>query len=238
MNLKETGFTIIDNVFTAEEVTTIIETINNIDTSGSAFRKTSDLFAIRRFVKEVPAISPLVFNSRLRAIIDQLFGSDYFLVKSIYFDKPEQSNWFVAYHQDLTISVEEKKQVAGFDQWTIKNNQFAVQPPVALLENIFTIRIHLDDTDENNGALKIVPGSHRKGIYRPETIDWNKEEEVVCKVQSGGIMIMQPLLLHASNRTTNNNKRRVIHLEFSNQLLPGGLQWAEYLPLSNFAATM
>ena len=238
MNLQETGFTIIDNVFTAEEVSTIIETINGIDTSGPAFRKTSDLFAIRRFVKEVPAISPLVFNSRLRAIIDELLGPDYFLVKSIYFDKPEQSNWFVAYHQDLTISVEEKKQVAGFDQWTVKNNQFAVQPPVALLENIYTIRIHLDVTDENNGALKIVPGSHRKGIYRPETIDWNTEQEVVCKVQSGGIMIMQPLLLHASNRTTNNNKRRVIHLEFSNQLLPGELQWAEYLPLSNFAATV
>lgn len=238
MNLQETGFTIIDNIFTTEEVTAIIEAINSIDTSGPAFRKTSDLFAIRRFVKEVPAISPLIFNSRLRTIIDELFGPDYFLVKSIYFDKPEQSNWFVAYHQDLTISVEEKKQVAGFDQWTVKNNQFAVQPPVVLLENIFTIRIHLDDTDENNGALKIVPGSHRKGIYRPETIDWNTEQEVVCKVQSGGIMIMQPLLLHASNRTTNNNKRRVIHLEFSNQLLPGELQWAEYLPLSNFAATM
>lgn len=237
MNLHEAGFTIIGNVFTPEEVAAIIATINNIDTSGPAFRKTSDLFAIRRFVKEVPAISSLVFNSRLRAIINQLFGPDYFLVKSIYFDKPEQSNWFVAYHQDLTISVDQKKQVAGFEQWTVKNDQFAVQPPVTLLENIFTIRIHLDDTDENNGALKIVPGSHRKGIYRPETIDWNIEKEVVCNVQSGGIMIMQPLLLHASNRTTNNNKRRVIHLEFSNQLLPGELQWAEYLPLNNLAAT-
>jgi hypothetical protein len=232
--LQESGFAIIDNVFTEDEVAAIIETINNIDTSGPAFRKTSDLFAIRRFVKEVPAISPFIFTSRLRTIIDQLFGADYFLVKSIYFDKPEQSNWFVAYHQDLTISVDQKKQVAGFDQWTVKNDQFAVQPPVALLENIFTIRIHLDDTDENNGALKIVPGSHRKGIYRPETIDWTTEKEKICSVPRGGIMIMQPLLLHASNRTVNNNKRRVIHLEFSNQLLPDGLQWAEYLPLNNF----
>jgi hypothetical protein len=234
--LQESGFSIIDNVFSEEEVAAIIETINNIDTSGPAFRKTNDLFAIRRFVKEVPGISQFIFTSRLRTIIDQLFGPDYFLVKSIYFDKPEQSNWFVAYHQDLTISVDQKKQVEGFDQWTVKNDQFAVQPPLTLLENIFTIRIHLDDTDENNGALKIVPGSHHKGIYRPETIDWSIEKEEVCKVPRGGIMIMQPLLLHASNRTVNNNKRRVIHLEFSNQLLPGGLQWAEYLPLNNFAA--
>jgi hypothetical protein len=71
--------------------------------------------------------------------------------------------------------------------------------------------------------------------YRPETIDWAKEKEVVCKVPRGGIMIMQPLLLHASNRTVNNNKRRVIHLEFSNRFLPGGLQWAEYLVLNSFS---
>ena len=233
-SLQSAGYAILRDVYTTAEVTGILDVINDIDTSGPAFRKTNDLFAIRRFVKEVPAISPLLFNSRLCEIITTLFGKNYFLVKSIYFDKPEQSNWFVAYHQDLTISVDQKKPCAGFEQWTVKNDQFAVQPPVALLENIFTIRIHLDDTNENNGALKIVPGSHRKGIYRPETIDWSKETEVVCNVPRGGIMIMQPLLLHASNRTVNNNKRRVIHLEFSDQLLPGGLQWAEYLALNSF----
>ncbi len=41
-------------------------------------------------------------------------------------------------------------------------------------------------------------------------------------------MIMQPLLLHASGRTTNKRKRRVIHLEFSNSMLPGGLKWTEF----------
>ena len=40
-------------------------------------------------------------------------------------------------------------------------------------------------------------------------------------------MIMKPLLLHASNRTTNNNKRRVIHVEFSNRSLADRLQWSE-----------
>ena len=235
--LQQEGYAIIDNVFSEAEVAGIVQSINSIETSGAAFRKTSDLYAIRRFIKEVPAIGPLVFNSRLQAIIDQLFGKDYFLVKSIYFDKPGQSNWFVAYHQDLTISVDQKMQLEGYEQWTVKNDQFAVQPPVSLLENIFTIRIHLDETDENNGALKIVPGSHRKGIYRPETIDWSREKEVSCKVPRGGVMIMQPLLLHASNRTVNNNKRRVIHLEFSNLQLPNGLQWAEYLVVKNFPSS-
>ena len=72
-----------------------------------------------------------------------------------------------------------------------------------------------------------MPGSHLKGVYRPETIDWTKEKETICSVPKGGIMIMRPLLLHASGRTTNNKKRRVIHIEFSNQQLPSSLQWLE-----------
>jgi ectoine hydroxylase-related dioxygenase (phytanoyl-CoA dioxygenase family) len=44
-----------------------------------------------------------------------------------------------------------------------------------------TVRIHLDDTDENNGALRVVPKSHLKGIYRPETIDWTIETKSVAR---------------------------------------------------------
>jgi len=40
-------------------------------------------------------------------------------------------------------------------------------------------------------------------------------------------MIMKPLLFHASNKTTNNQKRRVIHIEFNNQELPYDLEWSE-----------
>jgi ectoine hydroxylase-related dioxygenase (phytanoyl-CoA dioxygenase family) len=95
------------------------------------------------------------------------------------------------------------------------------------LESNFTIRIHLDDTDEHNGALRVIPKSHMKGIYRPETIDWAKETEVTCKVKKGGVMLMRPLLLHASSRTTNGKRRRVIHIEFSNRTLPAPLKWSK-----------
>ena len=70
-----------------------------------------------------------------------------------------------------------------------------------------------------------------KGIYRPETIDWTVEAEATCNVKKGGIMLMRPLLLHSSGRTINQSKRRVAHIEFSRQSLPGGLNWAEYLPI-------
>src|SRR5690606_27292073 len=53
------------------------------------------------------------------------------------------------------------------------------------------------------------------------------ESEFQCHVKVGGVMFMKPLLLHASNRTTNGMKRRVIHIEFSKRELPGDLNWSE-----------
>ncbi|TCC92120.1 phytanoyl-CoA dioxygenase [Pedobacter frigiditerrae] len=225
--ISANGFSIIPNIYNDEEIEQILEVINQVDTSKDTFRKSADLFAIRQFLKEVPAVHDLIFNEKLKAIIQSTFGDNYFVVKSIYFDKPEQSNWFVAYHQDLTISVDKKIELENFGPWTVKQNQFAVQPPIDILQHNFTIRIHLDHTDENNGALKIIPKSHLKGIYRPETIDWTIERETICRIEKGGLMIMKPLLLHSSSKTTNNNKRRVIHIEFSNVELPNELQWAE-----------
>lgn len=221
------GFAIIDNVYTAEEVDAILHTISEADTSKPAFRKSNELFAIRRFLNEVPATYNLIFNDRLASIISNNLGDDYFVIKSIYFDKPEGSNWFVPYHQDLMVSVDKKLDIDGYGPWTEKQAQFAVQPPLHILESNFTIRIHLDDTDEKNGALRVIPESHLKGLYRPETIDWTKETETICKVKKGGVMIMKPLLLHASNRTINNSKRRVIHLELSNCSLADPLEWSE-----------
>lgn len=228
-HLAENGFSVVNGIYSTEEVREILTVIENADPTKETVRKSTDLFAIRQCLKEIPDLTPHVFNTRLKLLIHEVMGDNYFVVKSIYFDKPETANWYVAYHQDLTISVDKKIELKDFGPWTTKHHQFAVQPPTELLENITTIRIHLDDTDENNGALRVVPQSHLKKIYRPKTIHWEVEQEVCCSVKQGGVMLMKPLTLHSSGRTTNGKKRRVLHIEFSNRELPDELQWSERL---------
>lgn len=225
--LKEKGFTIFNKLYNKEETNAMIAAIARAEQGKDTFRKSSDLFAIRQLFKEVPELMPVVFNTQLKQLVQEVFGPDYFIVKSIYFDKPERANWYVAYHQDLTIAVDKKLQLEHFGPWTVKQNQYAVQPPVDLLERNFTIRIHLDDTDADNGALRIIEASHLKKIYRPETINHAAEQETICPVEKGGIMIIKPLLMHSSGRSTSGKRRRVIHIEFSDQALPAGLCWAE-----------
>lgn len=226
-NIAHDGFTVIGDIYTDAEVNAVISAIELADKTGPLFRQTEDVFAIRQFLKAVPDVYSLLFNDRLKSVVSNILGDDYFVVKSIYFDKPGSSNWFVAWHQDLTISVDQKIDIAGYGLWTVKYYKFGVQPPLDILQDNLTIRIHLDDTDEGNGALKVLSGSQLKYIHRPESIDWQLETEVSCNVQAGGIMIMRPLLMHASNRTTNNKKRRVVHIEFSRAKLAGGIGWAE-----------
>ncbi len=226
------GFAIIESIYSDAEINSIVQAIENVETTNPTFRKSADLFAIRQFFKEVSNANELLLTPKLNQLVHDVFGAGYFVVKSIYFDKPGNSNWFVSYHQDLTISVDKKQEEDGFVNWTVKQNQYAVQPPIAVLQNNFTIRVHLDDTDENNGALKVISASHLKGIYRAENIDFTQDKETACCVEKGGIMIMKPLLMHSSSRTINNRKRRVVHIEFSKSNLPAGINWAEMMLLN------
>ena len=226
--VEKSGYSIIDAVFSSNKIEAIIREIEKeSNSSRGTFRKSKDLFAIRQFLKEIPSVEKILFNDALKKVLESFLGKNYFVVKSIYFDKPGESNSFVAYHQDLTISVDKKLEIEGFSNWTVKQNQFSVQPNEEILKSIFTIRIHLDDTNEENGALKVIPESHDEGVVRLDTFDFKNHKEISCNVPKGGIMIMKGLLFHATNKTTNNERRRVIHLEFSNINLPEELSWSE-----------
>lgn len=233
VELEENGYSVLTDLYSEDEISQILNCIQKAEQNENSSLKTKDLFAIRQLIKSVPEISDLLFNSKLIDLISELSDSECFLTKAIYFDKPSESNWFVAYHQDLSISVDTKADLRNFLNWTFKKGQYGVHPPIEILKDTITIRIHLDDADENNGALKVIPKSHLNGIIRADSKDWKIEREFICKVKKGGAMLMKPLTLHASNRTTNGKKRRVIHLEFNKHKLPKPLAWLEYFEIKS-----
>ena len=149
--VNENGYTIIENIFTKDEISHILEIIDTQKESNQNFRKSHDLFAVRSFLQEFPELKNYLLNDKIKKILSG-FGDHYKLIKSIYFDKPPKANWIVNWHQDLTISVKEKQIVEGFSNWLPKENYFSVQPPLQYLDNIITIRIHLDDCTKENGA--------------------------------------------------------------------------------------
>lgn len=229
--LQESGHSTIAQVYSENEIAKILKCIEIGKPNDDKIQDTKDLFAIRQLLNQIPELSKILFNKNLLQLLNVLFGSNYFLTKAIYFDKPPKSNWFVSYHQDLSISVDKKIDTENYINWTFKKGQYGVQPPAKILEDTITIRIHLDDTDANNGALKVIPKSHLKGVIRHSSEDWVLENEHTCNVYKGGVMLMKPPTLHASNRSSNLERRRVIHLEFNNQDLENSLNWLEKLEI-------
>jgi ectoine hydroxylase-related dioxygenase (phytanoyl-CoA dioxygenase family) len=116
----------------------------------------------------------------------------------------------------------------GWGSWSIKDGVHHVQPPVEVLNKMLTLRLHIDCADEQNGCLKVIPGSHRRGLLQPATIDSLVKNSIAvpCIVNAGDALIMRPHILHASSKATKPNHRRVVHLEYSSYSLPEGFAWA------------
>lgn len=183
----------------------------------------------RGIAGDVREVAELAASAPVRELATAIVGNGAFVARSILFDKTPGANWKVAWHQDLTIAVLEKRDVPGFGPWSVKRGVIHVQPPVAVLERMITLRIHLDECDESNGALRVIPGSHRGGrLATTEIAAWRERvPEVTCGVPRGSILVMRPLLLHASSPALRPAHRRVIHLEFAASKLPSGLKWAQ-----------
>lgn len=224
--LENTGSSIMNHVYTKREVDKLRRTLDQ------NLPQQRPVFSQRRLIKTIPELTEILLNKNLRRIV-RAIDEKAFLVKSIFFNKPPEANWYVTWHQDRAINVEERNEIAGFSGWTKKEEVTSVLPPIEVNENCFSIRIHLDDTDESNGALKVLPGSHHKQFTNEEIkLITTNSVPVNTEVNTGGVHLMKPLLLHASAKSKSQKARRVIHLEFSSMELPIGLQWAERIDLN------
>ena len=221
--LARKGTTVLNKIYSTREVNRLRKCINayhkNADEPGS--------FAIRNLLNTIPHLREYLFNDRLKKLL-QALDKNLILTKADLFDKPKANHWYLPWHQDKTIRVAEKMKADGFSGWTRKDGAWSVIPPVKILQNTFMLRIHLDDTDERNGCLQVLPASHKK-LFAADEENLIVENALPQKVAvlAGGVHILKPLLLHASPKATVQRRRRVIHLEFCAGRLPDGMEWAE-----------
>lgn len=153
----------------------------------------------------------------------------YRAVQCTYFEKSGSRNWLVSVHQDRSIPVAARIEHPALQGWSEKEGQWFVQPPVALLEQLLAVRLHLDDCGPDDGPLRVVPGSHQQGLIDAGCAVHMRQHggEFTCCVARGGVLLMRPLLLHASSRSSGSSLRRVLHFVFAPPDLPWGLRWPD-----------
>ncbi len=220
MNELTQGFELAKQFISPETIQRLIDEITLSNNQQS-------LHGIRNAEKKLDCIAKLAHSEKILAKARSILGDEPQLVRAIFFDKNPEKNWLVSWHQDKTVSVNKKEHIDGWGPWSLKDNTHHVQPSESVLNNMVTFRIHLDDTNADNGCLKVIPNSHKRGVLTQIEIDSlvKSEVSIECEANAGDMLIMRPLILHASSKAKSPKHRRVIHLEFSSYDLPNDICW-------------
>ena len=222
MDFEDAGFEMVAGVLAPGEVAALLPLLEGL---GLPPRRGG----IRRIERKVPEVAALAHSSRLLEEAGRHLSGVPRLVRAIYFVKSPEANWFVTWHQDRTVAVSRRFEAEGWGPWSFKEGAWHVQPPLEVLEDMVTLRLHLDPATAANGCLKVLPGSHRAGLLAPEQIRGcvSAGKPVFCAGPTGGAVVMRPHILHASEKAVAPEPRRVLHFEYSSYALPDGIGWSD-----------
>lgn len=150
-------------------------------------------------------------------------------VRVVGFDKNDEVNWSLGWHQDRVVAVRDRVDLPGFSAWTRKAGVWHAEPPLDYLKSMFFLRVHLDDADAENGPLEIALGSHRAGRVLSEdaadvAVCGDRE---VCIARRGDVLAASALILHRSASSRSSSPRRAIRIDYATEPLPAPLEWAD-----------
>lgn len=224
--VRRDGFAVVPGVLDEGALDDIEESLEGVG-SGAGVMRRGGVYAVRNLLEVLPAALSLANSAAVRALVEPVLGADCSAVRGVLFDKTPSAPWKVAWHQDLSVAVRARVEAEGFGPWSVKAGVTYVQPPARVLEGVLAVRLHLDDCDDSNGPLRVLPGSHLAGRLSAEEIARRREQTrpFTCLVPRGGAVLMRPLLLHSSPAPRLPRRRRVVHLEFAAGPLPYGLEW-------------
>jgi ectoine hydroxylase-related dioxygenase (phytanoyl-CoA dioxygenase family) len=169
------------------------------------------------------AIARLAQDSRLIDLATQWLDGAAVPFKATLFDKSPDANWLVAWHQDTALPISEHLDAAGWGPWSEKCGVTYAHAPAHVLERVIALRVHLDDSTADNGPLRVLPGTHTLGVLSDSQVHELslRVKPVTCTVAAGGVVVMRPLIIHASSKINGPLPRRVLHLEYASSLALG-----------------
>lgn len=158
----------------------------------------------------------LARDPRILDMVQQLLGPDLILWSTHLFCKPGEKGREVPWHQDGQY-------------WPIR--------PLATC----TAWVALDKVDIGNGAMKVLPGSHRKGDYRHfqddspdltlnQVIDpeqYDEADAVHLELEPGQLSLHDVHLVHGSAANTSGRRRAGLALRY----MPASASFRRDLPI-------
>lgn len=220
-SVEEHGFAIISGVFSAEFLDQALGEMSRLAPQRSRA-------GVRHALRLAP-VAKIARCPQLTSLAADVLGPAAFPYRATLFEKTSSANWLVVWHQDTALPLRERQEIPGWGPWSIKEGVTYAHAPASALSQVLALRIHFDDSTRDNGPLRVLPGTHNRGVLKDEEIDElsGKLPAVDCVVEKGGVVAMRPLLVHASSKLLNEKPRRVLHIEYAaSQFIAAPLQLA------------
>jgi ectoine hydroxylase-related dioxygenase (phytanoyl-CoA dioxygenase family) len=208
-SVEDDGFAIVSPVLSTNEILTLLGDLRDLDhRPGRA--------GVRHILRH-PAVNRIANDSRLLAIAWQILGENASPFRATLFDKSPGANWLIAWHQDTALPLRERRDATGWGPWSVKEGIVYAHAPARALERVLALRLHLDDCTQTNGPLRVLPHTHKLGVLTDAEVEQQvaNREAVECVVAAGGVLVMRPLIVHASSKSTSSIARRVLHIEYA-----------------------
>ena len=235
--LYDEGFQLLHGMFSktqSESILNALETAMRLDDEQFHIRQSrGTVFAARNLIDLCPDVKTIWKTPALIRNLRKVLGEKFGLVRVLFFDKPSHRSWSLPFHKDMTIAVKDNSiESTAFCKPTHKAGVDHVEASEQILQNMLTLRIHLDKVTDDNGPLQVIPGSHHSG----KTIEPTNNPPIKIRCEVGDVLAMRPLISHGSAHSNPDKKmhRRILHLEFCGEPnLPDGYEWAYFIPCQN-----
>lgn len=183
----------------------------------------------RTNITAFPEVSEVLDTDQVSTVLHTILDQPIEVAKVLLFDKTPDQNWALPWHQDTSIPTRVGDPLDDGAEIFMKDGVPHREAHSDELQRMLTLRLHLDDADENNGALRILPGSHQVGRLRQSQIQelFKTGTPHTCTVESGDLFMMRPLLVHQSHKSTVSARRRILHIELRPEQ---GVSRSRYIP--------
>ena len=218
--IREQGFVVIPGVFGKDEITQLLGDLEQAPWPSSRA-------GIRHALKH-GSIASLASDSRLLSVARAVLGDEARPFRATHFNKSRESNWLVAWHQDTSLPLRQRRETPGSGPWSIKAGVIYAHAPASALSKVLTFRVHLDGCARDSWPLRVLPGTHRLGVLSDEEIHRLTQDlsAVDCVAAKGEVLAMRPLLVHSSSKIQTETPRRVLHIKYAACTAFDGLELA------------
>ena len=209
-NLDENGFTIVHGVVNEDELLFLRDAMDHIyatyDPERDGLRRVEGSHFASNLVNKGSFFESIFLRHPIYALVRYLLGEDCIL-SSLNSLEPLKGQGNQRLHRDLPPGDSPQEPIVANSLWAI------------------------DDMDRDNGATRLIPGSHKDSHPPPD----DEEGVIYAEIPAGDVIVTNAHVLHGASANPSGRRRRVMHGYFTKNGLSQQLRQREYLLPEVFA---